>query len=112
MWVLRAANRVSLCQFQDSGLDVSEGYRPDNGTRFQLAAWPGDSRFLLGYRPLRLIDGVWQRFAEEISGRIRCARCPAPKCGRWLLKGSARSDRVYCSNVCKNQVFRRKQPRR
>jgi hypothetical protein len=76
------------------------------GVRFQLTAWPGENRFLLGYRPLRLVDGVWQRFAEEISGRIHCARCPAPKCGRWLLKGAARSDRVYCSNACKNQVFR------
>ena len=77
------------------------------GARFHLTAWPGENRFLLGYRPLRLVDAAWQRFAEEISGRIHCARCPAPKCGRWLLKGTARSDRVYCSNVCKNQVFRR-----
>ena len=53
---------------------------------------PGDNRFLLGYRPLRLVDAVWQRFAEEISGRIQCVRCPASKCGRWLLKGAARSD--------------------
>jgi hypothetical protein len=76
------------------------------GARFHLTACPGEGRFLLAYRPLRLVDAVWQRFAEEISGRIQCVRCPAPKCGRWLLKGAARSDRVYCSNVCKNQVFR------
>jgi hypothetical protein len=61
-------------------------------------------RFLLAYRPLRLVDAVWQRFAEEISDGIKCVRCPAPKCRRWLLKGTAR---VYCSHACKNQGFRR-----
>ena len=30
MRALRAANRVGLCQFQHSGLNVTESYRPDD----------------------------------------------------------------------------------
>jgi len=37
---------------------------------------PGDKSFLLAYRPLRLIDGVRQCLAEEISGRLLKGRGP------------------------------------
>ena len=49
--------------------------------RFELIAEPD---FLFRYRPVRLIDAIWQRFAEEIAGMIACAKCPAPKCGPWF----------------------------
>jgi len=75
--------------------------------RFQLTAWPEGDRFRLGYRPARLIDAIWQRFAEEIAGIIQCARCPAPTCGRWFLRSAARSDRLYCSQACRMQAWRR-----
>jgi len=63
------------------------------GARFQLTAWPEGGRFQICYRPARLIDALWQRFAEEIAGVIQCARCPAPRCGRWFLRSAAGSDR-------------------
>ena len=55
---------------------------------------------------VRLIDALWQRFAEEIAGAFTCARCPAPKCGRWFLKTAGRSDRRYCSYACQMRDWR------
>ena len=64
------------------------------GVRFDLIASPdGDHQFAIGYRPLRLIDSLWQRLAEEIAGKITCAKCPAPNCGRWFLRSAGRGDR-------------------
>ncbi len=77
------------------------------GPGFHLMACLGEGRFFLAYRPLRLLDAVLQSFGEEISGRIQCGSYPASKWGRWLNKCSARSDRIYCSDDFKNQVFRR-----
>lgn len=74
--------------------------------RFQLAVSPDGSRFLLGYRPAKLIDALWQRFAEEIADIIHCARCPAPRCGRWFFRSAARSDRQYCSHACRMRAWR------
>ena len=66
------------------------------GGRFELIA---ESDFALRYRPARLIDAIWQRFAEEVAGIIGCTRCPAPKCGRWFPRNHGRSDRQYCSHA-------------
>ena len=77
------------------------------GIRFELIASPdGERQFVLRYRLMRLIDAIWQRFAEEISGAFVCARCPAPKCGRWFLRNVGRNDRRYCSNACKARFWR------
>ena len=57
--------------------------------------------FALRYRPARLIDAIWQRFAEEIAGMIACARCPAPKCGRWFLKSDGRNDRTTAATLAR-----------
>ena len=73
------------------------------GGRFELIAEPD---FALCYRPTRLIDAIWQRFAEEIAGMITCARCPAPKYGRWFLRSAGRSDRQYCSHACQMRRLR------
>jgi hypothetical protein len=75
------------------------------GGRFELIAEPD---FALRYRPVRLIDAIWQRFAEEIAGMITCAQCPAPKCGRWFLRSAGRSDRQYCSHACQMRLRRAK----
>jgi hypothetical protein len=78
------------------------------GVRFDLTVSPegkGD-QFVMRYRPLRLIDAVWQRFAEEIAGMIACARCPAPKCGRWFLRSAGRDDREYCCHACQVRAWR------
>jgi len=61
------------------------------------------------YCPATLSAALWQRFAAEVAGLIHPARCPAHNCGRWFLRGaSARSDKRFCSNACKNQAFRQK----
>ena len=60
----------------------------------------------LCYRPSRLIDAIWQRFAEEIAGIITCSKCPAPKCGRWFLRSAGRGDRKYCCHACQMRVWR------
>ncbi|MCZ2155098.1 MAG: hypothetical protein LC114_14570 [Bryobacterales bacterium] len=47
-----------------------------------------------------LIDAIWQQFAREVAGVIRCAKCPASDCGRWFLRSASRADRQYCSHAC------------
>jgi hypothetical protein len=60
------------------------------------------------YCPITLSAALWQRFAAEVAGLIHPVRCPAPNCGRWVLRGTAaRSDKRFCSNACKNRAFRR-----
>jgi hypothetical protein len=60
------------------------------------------------YCPATLHAALWQRFAAEVAGLIHPARCAAPNCGRWFLRGTAaRSDKRFCSNACKNRAFRR-----
>jgi hypothetical protein len=70
--------------------------------QFELIAPPdeGPSQFVIRYRPLRLINAIWQRFAEETADVIVCVRCPAPKCGRWFPRNTGRSDRDYCCDAC------------
>jgi len=76
-------------------------------TTFHLSATPdGAGKIVLRYRPVLLIDAIWQQFAREVAGIIDCARCPAPKCGRWFLRGAGRSDRQYCSPACRMRAWR------
>lgn len=77
------------------------------GVRFDLIALPdGDPQLAIRYRPVRLIDAVWQRLAEEIAGRITCARCPAPNCGPWFLRSAGRGDRQFCCHPCQMRTWR------
>jgi hypothetical protein len=78
------------------------------GARFELVIAPDgeQDQFVMRYRPLRLINAIWQRFAEEISGAITCARCPAPKCGRWFPRSAGRSDRRFCCHACQMRLRR------
>jgi hypothetical protein len=73
-----------------------------------LAASPEsqDDHFVIRYRPARLIDAFWQRFAEELAGMVACAKCPAPGCGRWFLRSAGRNDKAYCSGRCRMRVCR------
>lgn len=62
----------------------------------------GDSAGIaIAYRPTLLIDAIWQKLARKAAGIIRCARCPAPNCGRWFLRSSGRRDREYYSATCR-----------
>jgi hypothetical protein len=75
---------------------------------FHLTAVDGDGGpFRLCYRPPDLRAALWQRFASEAAGLLRCVRCPAPSCGRWFLTGGAsRSDKQFCSDRCRVRAFR------
>lgn len=61
------------------------------GGRLELIAPDGDRRFVIRHRPVRLIDAIWQRFAEELAGIISCTRCPAPGCARWFPRNGGRA---------------------
>jgi hypothetical protein len=78
------------------------------GGRLELVALPDEEppQFTIRYRPAKLIDAIWQRFAEEIAGVIACNRCPAPDCGRWFPRGNGRSDRQFCSHACQMRAWR------
>src|SRR5271157_5535100 len=78
------------------------------GGRLELIAPPdqGPSQFIIRHRPARLIDAIWQRFAEEVAGLVTCVRCPAPGCGRWFPRSTGRSDRQYCSHACQMRAWR------
>jgi hypothetical protein len=66
------------------------------------------SGFRMRYRPATLRAALWQRLAGEVAGFIRCARCPAPACRRWFLKGEAsRTDKQFCSGTCRVRAFRK-----
>jgi hypothetical protein len=77
---------------------------------FHLAAIrENGSGFRMRYQPATLRTALWQRLAGEAAGLLQCARCPAPRCGRWFLKGEAsRRDRQFCSDTCRIRAFRRK----
>jgi len=73
---------------------------------FHLAASANGGRLAIAYRPTLLIDAIWQQFAREAAGVIRCAKCPARNCGRWFLRSQTRSDRQYCSSTCRMRAWR------
>ena len=49
-----------------------------SAARFRLVPVEENGAVVLRYRTTRLIDAIYQRFPEEFSGLIQCARCPAP----------------------------------
>jgi hypothetical protein len=77
------------------------------GGRLEMIAPPDEGRqFAICHRPMRLIHAIWQRFAEEIAGMIRCAQGPAPNCGRWFPGDIGRSDRQFCCHACQMRAWR------
>jgi hypothetical protein len=75
-------------------------------TPFHLTSSATGDRIAIAYRPTLLIDAIWQQFACEAAGIIHCAKCPAPKCGRWFLRSRGRSDRQYWSATCRTRAWR------
>lgn len=65
------------------------------------------SGFRMRCQRANLRAALWQRMAGEVAGLLQCVRCPAPRCGRWFLKGDFRSDRAFCSKTCKVRLFRK-----
>ena len=80
------------------------------GGRFELIDLDGDgtSQFTLRNRPLKLIDAIWQRSAEEIAGIIACGKYPAPRCGRWFRRSTGRRDHRYCCHACHMRAWRKR----
>jgi hypothetical protein len=78
------------------------------GVLFDLTVSPEGKhdQLVIRYQPRRLIDAIWQRFAEEVAGMMACARCPAPKCGLWFLRSAGREDRDYCCHACQVRAWR------
>jgi hypothetical protein len=76
-------------------------------TPFHLTARPdGGGKIVLRYRPVLLIDAIWQQFAREAAGIVQCVKCSASNCGRWFLRSAGRSDRQYCSHACQMRLRR------
>lgn len=71
-----------------------------------IASSDGGAGIAIAYRPMLLIDAIWQQFAREATGIIHCAKCPPPACGRWFLRSQTRSDRQYCSATCRMRAWR------
>jgi hypothetical protein len=72
------------------------------GGRFELIA---DPDFALRYRPARPHRRRLAEIREEIAGLITCAKCPAPKCGRWFPRSDGREDREYCCHACQMRAW-------
>ncbi len=89
--------------------DGSEARPKARRGSFPVGSGGRKRRCVVRYRATRFIDAIHQRFAEEFSGLIHCARCAAPNCGRWFLKSAGRGDRRFCSHPCKMRTFRRDQ---
>ncbi len=72
------------------------------GAPFHLrASHHNGSAFQMRYQPENLRAALWQRFAAEVAGLLHCARCPAPSCGHWFIKGqTSRKDKQFCSDTC------------
>jgi hypothetical protein len=75
-------------------------------TPFNLIAVSDGAGIAISYRPVLLIDAIWQQFAREAAGIIHCAKCPAPDGGRWFLRSAGRSDRQFCSATCLMRAWR------
>lgn len=59
--------------------------------------------------PEGLIGGLWLQFARAIQRDNEFRRCL--ECDLWfeLAPGTARSDKLYCSNACRTKGYRRRQ---
>jgi len=94
------------------GRDMLERRLAANLARFSFrltASRETGAGFLMRYRSADLRAALWQMLAGEVAGLIRCARCSAPGCARWFLKGgNSRSDRLFCSDACRIRAFRSK----
>jgi hypothetical protein len=79
-------------------------------TAFHLTARPdSNGKIVPRYRPVLLIDAIWQQFAREVARIITCVKYPALNCGRWFLRSQTRSDRQYCSSTCRMRAWRQVQ---
>jgi hypothetical protein len=63
-----------------------------------------DARIVHRHRPVFPIGAIWRQFARKTAGIIRCAKCPAPNCGRWFLRDTGCADRNFCAGAYRMQA--------
>ena len=67
-----------------------------------------DTRLRLHLVPDGLVGALWLQFARAIENDSEFRRCA--ECDLWfeLAPGTARSDKLYCSNACRTKAYRRR----
>lgn len=77
-------------------------------TSSRLLWTPDHSKLKLCLVPESLFGALWLQFAQVIERNSEFRRCA--ECGTWfeLRPGSARSDKIYCSNSCRTKALRRR----
>ena len=63
---------------------------------------------ILCIRPTHLHRALWAQFVLAIDGKLNLGSCC--ECGSWftLEGGSARSDKLYCSDACRMRAYRKR----
>jgi hypothetical protein len=72
--------------------------------------WDGNrERLGLYIVPDGLIGALWLQFARAVERDSQFRRCA--ECGIWfeLARGTARSDKLYCSTPCRTKAYRKRQ---
>jgi hypothetical protein len=59
--------------------------------------------------PTGLVGALWLQFARAVERDSRFRQCA--ECGIWfeLARGTARSDKLYCSTPCRTKAYRKRQ---
>jgi hypothetical protein len=67
-----------------------------------------ETRLRLHLVPEGLVGALWLQFASAIENDREFRRCA--ECNIWfeLAPGTARSDKLYCSNACRTKAYRRR----
>ena len=67
-----------------------------------------ETRLRLHLVPEGLVGALWLQFAKAIENDSEFRRCA--ECNIWfeLAPGTARSDKLYCSNACRTKAYRRR----
>lgn len=76
---------------------------------FEMFSVADGRRSGVAFVPANLHGAIYLRFALAVSRRTRTRKCVT--CGRHfeLAPGTARSDRIFCSDACRSKAYRRRQ---
>jgi hypothetical protein len=63
----------------------------------------------LCFLPFHLLSALWLQFAQSVDGNTAYRQCP--ECGNWfgVAPGTARADKLFCSNTCRARGHRARQ---
>jgi hypothetical protein len=70
---------------------------------------PKRERLSLYIMPTGLVGALWLQFARAVERDSQFRQCA--ECGIWfeLARGTARSDKLYCSTPCRTKAYRKRQ---